>query len=144
MKAKLASLVKIAKQKLQEEERMLARNQILIARKREQIDCINAQIAAIPIPTAGNFSLYQNQKAGIQAYLYEIEEIQKQIALLLKEQEMIRQNMRLAHLNHEKMLHVYNQEKEKQENYLKTLENKQLDENTLILHSRTKRDYSRS
>ena len=135
MQKKLIGLVKISKQKLDEQERILMRNQMLITKKKEQIDSINLEIASISLPTSGNFRLYQIQKAGIQAYLYEIEEVRKQISLLLKEQEVIKQNIRLAHLQYEKMLYIYNQERMKQEIHTKQIEEKQLNENTLMLYA---------
>ncbi|RDU71968.1 hypothetical protein CQA66_05770 [Helicobacter aurati] len=138
MLVKLVGLVKIAKQKLLEQERMLLDNQARIMKMRTQIDVVNAQIAQVSFPSKGHFGLYQIQMAGVQAYLYEIEEIRKQIAFLLKEQEVIKQNIRIAHINHEKMVYIYNQEKNKRDAHIKNLEEKRLDELTTILHARNK------
>ena len=112
MTKQLVNLVKIAKQKLDMQEKALLRNQMAIKRKRSEIDSINAQIAAIPMPTSGSFSAYQSQKDSIRAYIYQIEEIQIQIGNLYKEQEHITQQIRIAHLEHEKMLYLYNKAKD--------------------------------
>lgn len=70
------------------------------------------------MPSSGSFSAYQSQKDSIQAYLYEIREIQRQIGILKEEQEYIKQQIRIAHLEHEKTLYLYNKAKDAQ-----TLEN---------------------
>lgn len=134
----LINLVKIAKQKLDTQERLLLRNQSRIIEKRANIDAINASIAAVPMPSCGSFSAYQSQKASIQAYLYEIEEIQAQIGILRQEQEYIKNEIRKAHLEHEKMLHLYNQAKDFQQAEEMKMETKHLDEITLLLHTRRK------
>lgn len=139
MTKQLANLVKIAKQKLDTQEKNLIRNQTIITRKYAEIDSINAQIAAVPIPSSGSFSAYQSQKDSIQAYLYDISEIQNQIGILKQEQEYIKQQIRIAHLEHEKTLHLYNQAKEVQTIEGNKREAKQLDEVTLMLHNRQKR-----
>ncbi len=138
MTKQLANLVKIAKQKLDTQEKSLLRNQTLIARKYADIDSINIQIATIPIPSSGSFSAYQSQKDSIQAYLYEIHEIQIQIGILKQEQEYIKQQIRIAHLEHEKTLYLYNQAKDAQTIENNKKEVKQLDEVTIMLHTRQK------
>ena len=138
MLKQLANLVKIAKQKLETQERLLIRNQNLIANKRSDIDAINIAIAQTPLPTSGSFSAYANQKAAITAHLYEIEELQDQIAILRQEQERIKKQIRTAHIEHEKMLHLYNKAKDEQILEQNKLESKTLDEVTIILHSNTK------
>ncbi|RDU62685.1 hypothetical protein CQA53_09055 [Helicobacter didelphidarum] len=138
MTKQLANLVKIAKQKLDTQEKLLIRNQTLIMRKKSDIDSINATIASTPLPSSGSFNAYQNQKAAIQAHLYEIEEIQGQIALLRQEQEHIKAEIRIAHIEHEKMLHLYNKAKDEEKIELNKKEVKKLDETTLMLHIRQK------
>lgn len=138
MEIKLISLIKIAKQKLLEHERSLANNQALIMRLHSEIDKINVEISAIEMPVSGNFASYQMSRAGIHAYLYKIDDLRSQISILLKEQETIKKNIRIAHLNHEKMIYVYNQAKNKKDAYLKTIEDKQLDETSIMLHARAK------
>ncbi len=130
----LANLVKIAKQKLDTHEKNLLRNQISISRKYEDISIINTHISTIPIPSSGSFSAYQSQKDSIQAYLYEINEIQLQIGILKQEQEYIKKEMRIAHLEHEKMLYMYNKAKDAQTIEENKKEIKKIDEVTAILH----------
>lgn len=136
MTKQLVNLVKIAKQKLDMQEKALLRNQMAIKRKRSEIDSINAQIATIPMPTSGSFSAYQSQKDSIRAYIYQIEEIQIQIGNLYKEQEHIAQQIRIAHLEHEKMLYLYNKAKDAEMTEQNKKEAKRLDEATIMLHSR--------
>lgn len=138
MTKQLANLVKIAKQKLDMQEKNLLRNQTIIKRKYDDIDSINMQIASIPMPSSGSFSAYQSQKDSIQAYLYEIHEIQLQINILKQEQEYIKQQIRIAHLEHEKNLYLYNQAKDMQAIEENKKETKQLDEITIMLHTRQK------
>lgn len=139
MTKQLANLVKIAKQKLDTQEKSLSRNQLLIKNKYTDIDSINAQISSMPIPSSGSFSAYQNQKDSIQAYIYEINEIQLQIGILKQEQEHIKKQIKIAHLEHEKMLHLYNQAKNMQLAEDNKKEIKQLDEVTIMLHTRQKK-----
>lgn len=138
MEANLVGLIKIAKQKLLEYELSLANNQTLILRLHAEIDRVNAEIAMIEIPSSGSFASYQMNRAGLQAYLYEIDELRSQISTLLKEQEIIKQNIRIAHLNHEKIVYVYNKEKSKKDAYIKKIDDKRLDEAGIILHARSK------
>lgn len=135
----LASLVKIAKQKLDTQEKNLLRNQTLVKRKYADIDSINVQIASVPIPSSGSFSAYQSQKDSIQAYLHEIHEIQIQINILKQEQEYIKQQIRIAHIEYEKTLHLYNQAKDAQVVETNKKEVKQLDDVTIMLHTRQKK-----
>lgn len=134
----LANLVKIAKQKLDTQEKSLLRNQTQIKRKYADIDSINVKIASVPIPLSGSFSAYQSQKDSIQAYLYEIHEIQIQINILKQEQEYIKQQIRIAHIEHEKTSYLYNQAKDIQNIESNKKEVKQLDEITIMLHTRQK------
>ncbi|TLE04046.1 hypothetical protein LS77_007370 [Helicobacter bilis] len=138
MTKQLVNLVKIAKQQLDMQEKNLLRNQTLITRKYADIDSINTQIASIPMPSSGSFSAYQSQKDSIQAYLYEIHEIQRQIGILKEEQEYIKQQIRIAHLEHEKTLYLYNKAKDAQTLENNKQETKQLDEVTIMLHTRQK------
>ena len=140
MTKQLANLVKIAKQKLDMQEKNLLRNQMLITRKYSDIDSINVQISNIPLPSSGSFSAYQNKKESIQAYLFEINEIQIQIGILKQEQELIKQQIRIAMLEHEKTLYLYNESKRTKDIENNKKEVKNLDELTLILHSRQKRN----
>lgn len=135
---KLINLVKIAKQKLDEQEKLLSRNQTVIAQKKSSIDSINAQISAVPMKMSGDFRDYRNRKLTIDAYVYEIEELQFQIGLLKKEQENIKKAIRIAHLEHEKMLYLYNQEKDKLLLEQNRMENNALNEITVLLHSHKK------
>lgn len=139
MTNQLANLVKIAKQKLDMQEKSLLRNQILIKRKYADIDSINLQIASIPIPSSGSFSAYQGQKDSMQAYLHEINEIRIQINILKQEQEHIKQQIRIAHIEYEKTLYLYNQAKDAQVLSANKKETKELDEVTIMLHVRQKK-----
>ena len=136
MKANLDSLVKIAKQKLTEQERLLATNEMLIQRKRDAIEAIRLEMSSIPIPKSGSFSAYKNRMDGIEAYQYEIREIEGHIDFLLQEQAVIRQNIRLAHMEHEKMKYVCHKEGERLAATARLREIKQLDESTILLHAR--------
>lgn len=130
----LFNLVKIAKQKLESKERQLQRNQALIARKNADIDSINTTIAATSAPTQGNFALYQGYKDSINALLYEIDEIRGQIGLLRQEQEHIKNELKAAHLEYEKMQHIYNKAKDEINAKNRASENRKLDELNTILH----------
>lgn len=134
----LANILKIAKQKLDLEEKNLLRNKMLIKRKYADIDSINIHIANIPMPSSGNFSSYKSKKDTIQAYLFEIHEIQTQIGFLKEEQEHIKQQIRTAVLEYEKTLYLYNRAKDKQDVENIKKEARQLDEVTIMLHSRQK------
>lgn len=135
----MLNLVKIAKQKLDAKENELRRNQTLIARKKEQIDSINAEIANVQMPSRGSFSAYQLQKEVINGHLYEIEEIKLQIAHLKQEQEHIKKELRLANIEHEKVKHIYEKTKDELKLQKNRIESKLLDETTIILHTRQKK-----
>ncbi len=134
----LANLVKIAKQKLDTQEKNLLRNQTSISRKYTDIDTIHSHIATISIPSSGSFSAYINQKDSIQAHVYEINEIQLQIGLLKQEQEYIKKEIRIAHLEYEKMLYLYNKAKDEKAIQDNKQEVKMADEVTNILYNHHK------
>lgn len=135
----MLNLVKIAKQKLDSKERELQRNQVAILRKREQIDSINIAIANTKMPSSGSFSSYQMQREAINAHLYEIEEINGQIALLKQQQEHIKIEIKAAHIEHEKMKHIYQKARDESTLQIQKLESKNTDEITIMLHTRQKK-----
>ena len=138
MVKQLASLVKIAKDKLQTQERLLSKNQAAILLKKAEIERINVDISSVEIPRGGSFNAYQAQKDAIKAYLYQIEEIRYQIKILLQEQDEIRKNIRLANIEHERMLYIYNTEKKKIQSQMTKNENLHIDEVTSMLHANKK------
>ncbi|MWV63140.1 hypothetical protein DCO58_00435 [Helicobacter saguini] len=138
MLKQMLNLVKVAKQKLDSKERELQRNQIAILRKNEQIDSINFAISNTQMPNGGSFSTYQIQREAINAHLYEIEEIKGQIALLKQQQEHIKNDIKVAHIEHEKMKHIYEKARDEATLQAQKIESKNIDEVTIMLHTRQK------
>lgn len=136
MLKQMANLVTIAKQRLDSKERELQRNQIAILRKNEQIDSINILISNTKMPSSGSFSEYQMQREALNAHLYEIDEIKAQIALLKQQQEHIKNDVKLAHIEHEKMKHIYKKAKEETDTKIQKIESKNIDEMTILLHNK--------
>lgn len=139
VKKKLLVICNIAKKELEKQEGLLLQNTQLIAREHQNINLVNIEISKLAPPASGSFKDFANYKAVIASFLYQIEEFQNNILLLKKEQEQIKINLKVAHINYEKMLYVYNKQKDIDDKKYSDNEKKMIDEVSIMLQKHKER-----
>lgn len=128
-------LLKLAKQALEKKQKELLFKNTQIKELYMQIDSINIQISSINMPTSGTFKQYQNIKDSINHYLYEIDLLKQDISIKKDEKKVILKELKLAHIEHEKLSYLNQKNKEEALKKEQTLAAKNLDEVSVILHA---------
>lgn len=138
--SKYKEIVKVKKQKLKEVE-----NQLLDVRNRKlsiekKIEHVELRIVEFKQPTAGGFGELQQSRHSFSLILLEKEELKEKLEVRIKQIEGLELLYKEANIEHEKILHLHEDEIDKMLQLQKAQESKDMDEiaNILFVNKRKK------
>lgn len=140
MKTKFSSIVKVKEQKLKDVEASLAKARGEVNRAKAAIDKVVEEIRDLKLPQRGHISMLQLANMS----LVHLQETKKQKTLFLEVCEKRVNDLLIAykqaHTDFEKMKHLHDVEVEKQLKKIKELEQKELDEMSVMLFNLQKKE----
>ncbi|PAF51469.1 hypothetical protein BKH43_02170 [Helicobacter sp. 13S00401-1] len=131
----LISLVKIAKQNVDLQEKSVQACASEIRLKFEYIDSLNYELQNADVPKSGSFKDYQSQKVYMQGFLYEIEKTYEEVALLKLKKKELEEVLKAFNIEYEKLKYIYDKESLRLKKEKESLEAKSLDSISNLLYA---------
>ena len=140
MTSKFSPIVKIKEQKLKDVESSLAKARSEVNKAKQELELIIDQIKDLKVPQKGSISLLQLSHESLQSL--QEQKRQKELFLSLCKQRVqeVLVEYKEANIEYEKMTHLHDVEIAKKLKHIKLLEQKELDEMSVVLYNLKKED----
>jgi flagellar biosynthesis chaperone FliJ len=135
MKTKFSSIVKIKEQNLKNIEGSLAKARAEVRKAKNELDLIIDEIRSIKIPQKGSMSLLRLANDSLHSMQEQKKHKEMFVKLCESRVQEVLVEYKNANIEYEKMLHLHDVEIAKELKRIKELEQKELDEMSVVLYN---------